>query len=278
MSPRPWLTGWTLDDPPKLGYSYLPRDEWPDTGGIRTHLTFRDSRLTEATDGLIGAQYVGYCGDGSEDEDHGWHFHDLDWQCFLLLAGTMTQETEEFGPTHLSAGDTAYYPGIYWHREYDFSPDWEMVALRVPAKTKTTTGRDQPLPERAAGMDPNRRAVYSFERPGAYVAGTGPEQQFAYRDLGSAIPSEGRLAMRIVKAAAPGASSPRHHHSSSSWFVVMSGSALIRVGEEPEVELGYRDAMSIGPGPGMAHTIRSASEDFKIFELTIPAEYETVEE
>jgi quercetin dioxygenase-like cupin family protein len=269
-----WLTGWEVDDPgPTFGYSHRPWEQWPDTGGIRTHLVFRDSGLAEMTNGLLGAQYVRYVGDGSEDEDHGWHVHDLDWQAFTLLAGSMRQGTEQEGTTVMQAGDVACYPGLLWHREWDFSPDWEMIALRVPSKTKTISGRDSALPDRVSTMDPERRPVYTFERPESYRAGAGHEAAFEVRDLGTAAPTQGRIGMRMVRAATDGAETGWHDDEASTWFVVISGSAKLEVADEESVDLGRLAAVTIGPK--MAHNISSASADFKIMELTIPAVYKT---
>ncbi|HEX4518304.1 MAG TPA: cupin domain-containing protein [Gaiellaceae bacterium] len=271
----PWLTAWAADTPPPvLEFAYVPAASWGSAGGIRGHLEFRDSGLAEATDGLIGCQYVRYVGSGdTEQEDHGWHVHDLDWQFSILLAGSMLRATDEFGTLAVSAGDATCYPGFCWHREWAFSPDWQMLALRVPAVTKTTTGRETPLPNRAATLDPARAPTYSLDRPEAYEPGVGDEEGFEVRDLGAAGPSEGRIAMRIVRSTHDGAGNGPHRHSGSTWFAVLHGTARLEVDGEPAMELARLDAVSLGPG--LRHSLTAASRDFRILEMTIPAGYET---
>jgi quercetin dioxygenase-like cupin family protein len=150
-----------------------------------------------------------------------------------------------------------------------------MIALRVPAKTKTFTGREAVLPDRVATMDPARGPIYSFERPEEYAPGAGHEAAFEVRDFGASAPTQGRIGMRMLKAAAPGGATGWHYDASSSWFVVLSGSARLEVAGRPAVTLGKFDAVTIGPGPEMAHDLSAMSDDFKLMELRIPAVYET---
>jgi quercetin dioxygenase-like cupin family protein len=263
----PWLTGWTPAEPVTLEYSYVPRADWARAEGIRSHLEFFDSGLAAATGGVVGAQYVRFV--GHDEGDHGWHFHDLDWQLFYLLQGTMKQGTEQLGVQEMQAGDAGYYPGFLWHREWDFSDDWEMIALRVPAKTTTYTGRETPLPERAATVDPERGPEYFFSRQAPWLPAHGG--QFEHAELPSAEASEGRVGMRIVRAARARAEADWHSSDVSKWFVVLSGSAQVEVrGREP-LELGFLDALSFGPGEEFSRRVHSCSADYQVLELQIPA-------
>lgn len=265
----PWLTGWQDEAPIELGYTYVPRDQWTTADGIRTHLEFFDSRLTETTGGLIGAQYVRFV--GHDDGDHGWHVHDLDWQCFYVLQGTMQHQTEQEGQVTLGAGDSGYYPGFLWHREWGFSDDCEMIALRVPARTTTYTGRETELPEREATVDPGRGPVYAYERDPWTPAG-----DFEFRDTGSTGGTEGRLGMRVVRAAREGAAHDWHYSTAAKWLVVVGGSAVVEVRGRDPLEVGFLDAFSLPAGPAGTRRVHSASGDYRVLELSIPAAAETI--
>jgi quercetin dioxygenase-like cupin family protein len=265
-----WSTGWTAADPPSIGHSAVQGGAWYVAGGIREHLAFADSGLAAATGGLLGAQYVRFTGSGAGDS--GWHCHDLDWQFWYVLRGSMVQENAELGTTVLSAGDSGYYPGFLWHREYGFSDDCELIALRVPAVTRTFTGRGTPLPERAGRLDPRRRPVFSLDLPEAYVPVDGGP--FEARDLGTVEPTAGRIRMRIVRARGPGRGATRHVHTAAKWFVVLGGAATIAIDSAPPRELGYLDAISIGAG--VPHALGPFTAGFSVLELAIPALHETV--
>jgi quercetin dioxygenase-like cupin family protein len=225
------------------------------------------------TEGRMGVQHIRVTGDDEIRSD--WHVHDLDFQFFYVLEGTISLENR-FGETvRLGPGDTGYHPGLYWHRE-TVSAGYECIEITGPARGATVTGLDSELPARAAGLDPERRGVYTYERPESYTLGAGPRKFFRYRDLGTAGPSEGRMHIHIVRATEPGAGTGWHYHSMAQWFLILGGSSVIRVEERPQYVLSEMDSMCIGSGPQMRHNVAPFTGDYAVLEMCVPAEYETV--
>jgi hypothetical protein len=240
--------------PLQLQTVYTPRTAWARTGGIRAHLRFWDSGLAAATGGRLGAQYVASI-QTPADDDHGWHFHDVEWQAFYLLSGRMRHETEAYGELTLRAGDAGVYPGFLRHREWDFAPGSEMLALRSPAVTVTTTGYEAPLP---AGVR-ERAPVYSSA--GFVPAGAG----FEARALGSLAAPPSRVGLRVIRAFAPGSATP-WDPAASTWLCGLSGRAEVVVGRTT-CSLGRLDALALAPGERTE--LVACSAGFEALELSL---------
>jgi hypothetical protein len=268
MSAGAWATPWSETEPIRLPTGIVRREDWKSTVGIRSHLVFSDSGLADATEGALGAQYVRFVGGG--DPDHGWHCHDLDWQFFYVVRGSMEHETDVGGHVVLREGDAGFYPGFLWHREWGFSPDCELLAFRVPAATTTYTGRAAELPPRSATLPSPRPFgyVYAADPDGWTAVGSGGLEA---RELGSAVPSDGRIAMHLVRATRDGAGGELVGGQASTWAVVVRGSARGQVTGRPELELGVLDAVTLGSDEGVRLRLGSCSADFALLTLAIPA-------
>jgi quercetin dioxygenase-like cupin family protein len=271
-----WKTGWTAEEPLEIGYTDVPHDGGTWERGLRPHFEYRDLGLAAVTGGKLTAMHIRTV-PGAGEMRSDWHCHDLDFQFFYVVKGSITIETAH-GETHtLGPGDTGYHPPLYFHREYDVSPDYEVVEITAPAEADTFTGRDAPLPERAAGLDPERRPVYTFERPESYELGAGPRKFFKYRDLGTRGPTGGRIHLHLVRATGrPGDGTGWHYHSMAQWFMIVGGRGEIRVEQRPRQPLEPGDTMCIGAGPQMRHNVGPFSGDYAVLEMCVPAEYETV--
>lgn len=270
-----WMTGWTADDPLRIGYTDVPADGGTWERGLRPHLEYRDLGLAEATGGKMGAQHIRAVGSAGEMKN-GWHCHDLDFQFFYILKGTLKLQTQDGEHHTLGAGDSGYHPALYWHDEYEFSEDYEVIEITAPAVVETIHGRDTPLPARAASLDPDRKPFYSRDVEENYELGAGPRKFFKYRDLGTREPTDGRIHIHVVRATGePGAGTGWHYHTMAQWFLIVGGSSQIRVETRPRQDLDVGDTMCIGAGPNMRHDVSPFSGDYAVLEMCVPAEYET---
>jgi quercetin dioxygenase-like cupin family protein len=263
----PWRSGWTAQDPLRLHDGYVPARPGCWGRGFREYLEYRDLGLAAASGGGIGADHIRVIGEGELAND--WHSHDIDFQFVFVLGGTMTMQNEHGGRHVLRAGDAYYQPGCYRHREYDFSGDYEVIQIHVPMGGGTGTtvyGRDAPLPERAATLDPARRGVFT---PAAAPGDAG--ERFRVTDLGTAGPTEGRIAMRRVQALAAGTTDGRHEDAASRFVVVLRGSARLEADGDEPLELAPLDAVSLGPRPGSGRGLGAWSSDLAFLELSLPA-------
>ncbi len=267
-----WITDWTAADPVRIGYTAVAHDEGTWETGLRPYLSYRDLGLAAASGGKIGAKHVR----SEEAASSDWHCHDLDFQFFYVLKGTISIETERGEKVELGPGDTGYHPGLFRHREA-ISAGYEAVEITGPADGETITGKDAPLPERAATLDPDRDAFYSRDIDENYEMAAGPRAFFKYRDLGLRSRTDDRIHLHVVRATGePGAGTGWHYHSMAQWFMIVGGTSTIRVEDRATQPLVVGDTMCIGSGPQMRHNVAPFSGDYAVLEMCIPADYETI--
>jgi quercetin dioxygenase-like cupin family protein len=269
-----WMSGWTVDEPAQIGYVSVGKDEgtWtPRSSGLEV----RDLGLADASDGKIGCQHLRAAGETITAGDE-WHCYDLDFEFFYVLKGTLKLENQEGEVTEFGPGGAGYHPGFYWHRSLEISGDAEIVRITSPATGERFEGRDTPLPERAATLDPNRTAIYSHDIDENYELGAGPRKFFKYRDLGTRIPTEERIHLHVVRATEPGAGTGWHYHSMAQWFMIVGGESWIGVEDNPNKHISVGDSMCIGSGEHQRHNVAPFSGDYAVLEMCVPAEYETI--
>jgi hypothetical protein len=260
-----WRDGWTAGEPAEIGFAWAAADggAYADLRG--DGLLYRDLGLEQASGGALGVQRV-RVGDAAAASQ--WRTLDVDFDFLYVLAGSANVENEDGDTASFGTGGCAVHPGGMRYRLTDLSPDFEAVHVTAPASFELTLGE-------SGGGRASEPAVYTHELPENYVKGNGPRAYFSYRDLGTRGPTDGRIHFHIVRASEAGPGTGWHYHSMAQWFMVIGGSAVIRVEDRPHQPLKPLDAMCVGRGPRMRHNVTKFSADYAVLEMCIPAEYET---
>jgi uncharacterized protein YjlB len=250
-------------DPPEIGFAWAPDLAGPYVE--RDGLLSRELGLAETSGGALGVRRVKV---GDPVEAARWRSLDVDFDFLFVLQGGVTASGEGGEEVRLETFDTALHPRAFRHRLTEFSDDFE--ALRVTAPARYAEGEVGPA---AAAR---RFPIYTHESEGSYRAGGGPREFFLYRDLETREATDDRIHLHVVRATEPGPGTGWHYHTMAQWFMVIGGSAVIRVEDQPRQELGRGDSMCIGRGPRMRHEVADFSADYRVLEMCLPAAYDTV--
>ena len=109
--------------------AYASNAQW--IKGLRTYFTYRDLGANKATQGKILAQVIR--AEKSCDGPMGYHSHVLDFQMVYLLKGWAKIYLEDLGEIRVEAGDAWYQaPGVR-HEVLEYSEDWEVIEITMPA-------------------------------------------------------------------------------------------------------------------------------------------------
>ena len=121
--------------PQKFAFSKLSESQF-ESGHLRAYFQDRDLGIAAATDGLVYAvvhRASGPCPSGGDKR----HIHKLDFQMNYVLKGTCTFEFEGEGNITFQAGDSWLQPPEIRHTLVDFSEDFEVLEIAMPANFKT---------------------------------------------------------------------------------------------------------------------------------------------
>lgn len=108
--------------------------------------------------------------------------------------------------------------------------------------------------------------------------GSGLRVYREYRDLGISAATDGRLHAHIVRTTrpCPPAGSGLHYHDLEFQMVfVLKGRSTVRFEDHGEFSFEAGDSW-IQP-PCIRHDVLYFSDDYEVLEITMPAEYETVQ-
>jgi quercetin dioxygenase-like cupin family protein len=272
----PSITGWTAEHPLKVGFARVDAGSGSWKSGPVPYFEHRNLDLDQATSGSLGCQHVRVSRQPAAEER--WQAHDVDFQFLYVLNGNVTLEWEDGSQAKLGLESAVCLPPLQRFAIADISDDFEAVEINAPAIHESFWGRETLLPARAAELDPSRRATVTHETPDQYVIANGPRQFFEYRDLGTRQPTEGRIHLHVVQSL--GTPVPEgtgwHYHSMAQWFMVVGGHADIRVEDDPRKHLERIDCFCIGSGPNMRHNVDQVDGEYKVLEMCVPAEYDTI--
>ena len=115
--------------------------------GLRGHFAYRDLGVAAATRGKVLAQVIKATQASVEPGDT--HLHRLDFHMVYMLRGWARMRFDGVGEVRLEAGSCWYQePGIH-HSVIEYSDDFELLEITVPADFETVS-LDEPAADRAA--------------------------------------------------------------------------------------------------------------------------------
>ncbi len=113
--------------------SFHKSAEWKT--GLRSYFEYRDLGIVAATGGKVLAHQIRArepcSGSG------GCHTHDLEFQMNYMLRGWVRVEFEDVGEVRFEAGDSWYQPSNVKHEVLEFSDDFEVIEICMPAEFPT---------------------------------------------------------------------------------------------------------------------------------------------
>ena len=146
--------------------SFLTADSFKPRGGLRSFLAYRDLGVSAATGGRFGATVAravqAYKAGGGTPR----HVHRLRFHLIYVLKGWLRTEFEGLGEIVLRAGDCVYCPGGVPQTHIEYSDDYEVLQVTVPA--------DYPTLEVGAGPSGRRRARVAARLPGRVAVARRP--------------------------------------------------------------------------------------------------------
>jgi hypothetical protein len=103
--------------------------------GLRSYFEYRDLGIVAATKGKVLAHVLRAkepcCGPG------GYHTHDLEFQMNYVLCGWTRVEFEDVGEVRFEAGDSWYQKPNIKHEVLEYSDDFEVIEICMPADFPT---------------------------------------------------------------------------------------------------------------------------------------------
>jgi mannose-6-phosphate isomerase-like protein (cupin superfamily) len=100
--------------------------------GLRSFWEYRDLGVAEGSAGQVRAtvlRAVQPCPPGGT----GWHYHELAFQMYYVLKGTLRTQVEGEGELDFKAGDSFLQPPRTRHCVLHFSDDLELLEIISPA-------------------------------------------------------------------------------------------------------------------------------------------------
>ena len=103
--------------------------------GLRPYFRYRDLGITDATQGRVLAQVI----KAAEPckGPMGCHSHVLEFQMAYMLKGWARMYFEGVGEMRVEAGDAWYQPPGVKHELLEYSDDWEVIEITMPAEFET---------------------------------------------------------------------------------------------------------------------------------------------
>ena len=104
-------------------------------GGLRSYFAYRDLGINDATEGKVLAHVIR--ADQPCEGPMGYHSHALNFQMVYMLKGWARVYLEDIGEIRVVEGDLWYQtPGVK-HELLEYSDDWEVLEVTMPADFAT---------------------------------------------------------------------------------------------------------------------------------------------
>ena len=113
--------------------SYAKDAQW--NTGLRPYFKYRDLGIKDATDGKVLAHVIR--ANQPCDIPMGYHSHDVEFQWTYLLRGWARIDLEDIGEIRVEAGDAWYQPPGVKHEVLEYSSDFEVIEVTMPADFPT---------------------------------------------------------------------------------------------------------------------------------------------
>lgn len=113
--------------------SHAKDAQW--TTGLRPYFKYRDLGIKDATEGKVMAHVIR--AEQPCEEPMGYHSHVLDFQWNYLLNGWARLDFEDIGEIRVEAGDAWYQPSGIKHELLEYSDDFEVIEITMPADFST---------------------------------------------------------------------------------------------------------------------------------------------
>ena len=104
--------------------------------GLRTYFEYRDLGSVEATKGQLLVHVIRATEPCSGPG--GYHSHDLEFQMNYVLRGWTRVEFEDVGEVRFEAGDSWQQDPKVPHEVLEFSDDFEVIEICMPAEFPTS--------------------------------------------------------------------------------------------------------------------------------------------
>ena len=113
--------------------SFHKSAEWKT--GLRSYFEYRDLGIVEASKGKVLAHVLRATEPCSGPG--GYHTHDLEFQMNYVLRGWTRVELEDVGEIRFEAGDSWYQDPNIKHEVLEYSDDFEVIEICMPADFPT---------------------------------------------------------------------------------------------------------------------------------------------
>ena len=113
--------------------SFHKSAEWKP--GLRSYFEYRDLGIVDATKGKVLVHVLR--AKESSPGPGGYHTHDLEFQMNYVLRGWTRVEIEDVGEVRFEAGDSWYQNPNVKHEVLEFSDDFEVIEICMPADFPT---------------------------------------------------------------------------------------------------------------------------------------------
>ncbi len=124
------------DARPRVALSQLKTSTW-EKRGLRGFLEYRDLGVAEVTEGRFGANVARALHAHHPGQDAPLHYHELGFHFSYILKGWMRTYMDGVGEVVLHAGDCITYEGAINQAHVEYSDDYEVLQITMPAEFST---------------------------------------------------------------------------------------------------------------------------------------------